>query len=231
MKENFNFPCYANFGRSEPARLAALSHLAKQDLMDQYGAISSGCGLDDIKAGKVSAAAASGFVRMALERGDVYDAEQAVILDRALREGDDKIVSQYFPITEKRFHDEEAASRQIVLPEFGLNPADLKNRQDQLVALDDVVAVFSLDQKVYDKAIAIHDAAGYVPVDHQKGIGTLLARGDQEVLIVTLSAYAHDNPEAAIPNAFGKTQDDYRRTVEAIVQDVPLAIDRFVAER
>ncbi len=211
--------CTANFGRSPFAELVARQHLIKTGAFGEYDTISSGTGVAEIKERIAAPQRLTGnkrnpykemIVRKAFERGDVFAQDESDVIKAALqKDGDADVLTRYFLHAVDLFEQEEDAHRRGALEYFGIEGA-LKDGQDQTIAQADRIAVLSMGLRNNAVVQEIYAGSGISPV------------------IETLSNYALRETGAEVPNAFGKHNDAYLRTAEAIVAQVPIALERLL---
>ncbi len=229
MVKIINFACTANRGRSPIGELIANNVLQDKKAFGKYRAISSGTHLDDeIKLGELSAGFMLQVVGIARDRGDIYSADQIAQLDEAIANENTAFIRSLYEQASKIFIAEEHRYRAEILPTLGLL-GDLKATPDQTMTHPNQIAILTMAQTNYHRAIKIHQDAGYKPIAEQPEIGTRFAKpGSESPLVAVLSAYAHQDPAAEVPNAFGKDKTSYRASIDILMADIPLAIERLL---
>lgn len=218
--KKLEFICLANSGRSEPARIIAQDYLEQRDLADQYTAVSSGTGVDDIAAGRESPSFKVQMIRKGVRRG-IYGRQGASVA-MLLGDSDTDItkryesdatyraaVDEYFSNAKRVFKAEEHANRDSALRDIGLE-GKLKAAPEQTIARADVIAVFPMAKANRDKAEQIYHAAGFTPV------------------IESLKAYVTGDPTDEVANAFGEPASVYRQLFAELRALVPRAIEKAI---
>ncbi len=201
--------CTGNQGRSPVAELIAANYLREIGADQLYGAISSGTSVTAIKQGNVDQAFRMKIIGIARDRG-LYAPDELQQYDRALAEGDDVTIKALHQKAEMIFVEEERRYRAEVLPELRIE-GTLKEEQEQTVPRNDTLAVFSMAGINNGAVQKIYDGHPHRP------------------LIEVLSTYAHNDPKAQIPNAFGLPREKYVEAVQTLQRDVPKAIDRLLS--
>ncbi|MFH1053972.1 MAG: hypothetical protein V1740_06155 [Candidatus Woesearchaeota archaeon] len=207
--------CTANQGRSQPFEATGNIRLAELGMLDRYRCVSSGSSVDDIANDRTPVSVKERFVRMALKDHNVYDPEQVKRLDQALRNGDDDIINELYPLTEEHFQNEEHAWRDIWRQDasnrYGIKIV-FKQEPEQTVARPNVVAVLPMAQRNLDAVQAIYDAqeAQYPPVF--------------EVLPVFIPGVR----EKQATDCFGGRQEEYLNCVKQVEIWTRMAVDEIV---
>ncbi|MFH1316146.1 MAG: hypothetical protein ABII01_01380 [Candidatus Woesearchaeota archaeon] len=224
LRKIIEFICTANHGRSPVAEMIAANYLRAAGAQDLYQAASSGTLVDSIEAGTENIEAQKRFVQMGLERGDVYDPEQADELNEALRDGNDDVVSRFYPVVKETFHAEEHAWRAEALKYFRID-GEVKDHSDQTVINPRAVAVLSMDPGNNQRARKIYEEAGC-----QSAGGNRLWQPERvQTIADLLPRFATGNENEVVSDAFGKTKDHYFAAVEDLVCFVPKAVGKIVA--
>ena len=220
--KKLEFICLANSGRSEPARIIAQDYLEQCDLTDQYTAISSGTGVDDIAAGKESPTFKIQMIRKAVARGIYGNSGDAIAT--GLENSDPDISQRYntdpvyhalvdhaFSTAKRVFKAEEHTNRDAALKGAGLE-GKLKAAPEQTVARADVIAVFPMAKVNVDKVRAIYTTAGYAQA------------------IEGLKSYVTGNPADEVANAFGEPTSTYHHMFDELRNFVPRAVNKAIAQ-
>ncbi|MFH1439548.1 MAG: hypothetical protein ABIG89_03215 [Candidatus Woesearchaeota archaeon] len=206
-KKLIEMVCTGNQGRSPVAELVAKNYLRKIRA-DEYSAISSGTSVDAIKRGKPTAVFMMHVIDIAVSR-DVYSLRELTEYQTAVKERDEDKLSLLYIKAQDFFGEEERRYRLEVLPELSIE-GTLKEEQEQTIVRLNTIAIFSMAKSNNADVENIYLGSRYDPI------------------IAVLSAYATQNPEASIPNAFGLPRENYVAAVEKIMEDVPMAIDRLL---
>ncbi len=175
MDKVIEIACTANFGRSEPGRLMAERHLRKRPW---YTVISSGTHVDEVKEG-VGYEWKKKAVQLAIDRG-IYSVHDTVLANRALRNDDQTVVEGFYDIAEHIFHHEEAAARAKELAGAGYNPLEVKDVQEQTVARDDTVAVFTMSQRNKDVVESLYKDHPNSPIITSLDISSPYGKGAEK---------------------------------------------------
>jgi protein-tyrosine-phosphatase len=208
MAKIIEFVCTGNHGRSPVAELIALMYLRERGVIGEYVAASSGTAVDAIEKDEVPAKSMAKIVDIGKER-ELYSADELKEIDQAIRDGNDKVLRDYFWRAADTFSGEEHEYRAEALKHFGIEGV-VKEKGEQTIARPDTAAVFSMAGSNNEQVQAIYEGSGYEPV------------------IDVLSRFATGNPDAALPDAFGKGKEEYFRAVEVLREHVPMAIDRLI---
>lgn len=208
MTKLIEMVCTGNQGRSPVAELIARNHLKNIGAYGDYDSISSGTLVSTIEKGNHTIDSMKPIVERALERL-LYCPEEIKELEEALRQGNTQVVRRYFDNTLNLFDKEEVENRAEVLPLLNIQ-GEVKSKRDQTVARPDTVTVFPVDKRNHGIVIDLYKNSGYNPI------------------IDVLSKYATGNPDAEVGNAFGKGKEVYRKSVEQMLKEVPLAVNRVI---
>ncbi len=225
------FVCTANQGRSPVAELIARNHLQELDIKD-LEAISSGSHARAIQAGENPLEVMLRFINLARERtGDstIYSLNDERILQGVIArvspylkgeigevdENDLQTVKKYFHRAEEVFHREEMRNRARALRELGIE-GEVKQKGEQTKAAKDRLVVLPMAQSNLEGIIKIYDTAG-VPHPPEG--------------IVLLGEYATGDPNASIPDAFGRGFNAYMDAIDTLQLYVPKAVERAVLAR
>ena len=204
MTKIIEFVCTGNSGRSKPAELNGIYHVGEIGLDKEYKVISSGTSVND----RIPNAIMIRTIESGKQRA-LYSAAEVQEIDKAIRDGNDKILRNYFWRTADRFKQEEHTYRTEALKHFGIE--GVIGKPEQTIARPDTIAVLSMAESNNQQVKRIYSGSGYDPV------------------IDVLSRFATGNPDAPeIPNAFGKNKEEYFKAIEVILEQVPMAIDRLV---
>jgi protein-tyrosine-phosphatase len=103
----------------------------------------------------------------------------------------------------------EIANRQRLLLELGLTDR-IKVFPEQTVARPDVFAILCLDKRTYRKVLGIYRETWYCPT------------------ICVMSNFANGTNE--VPNSFGKSFEDYKRSIEQVAFELPLVLRKIIGE-
>lgn len=221
--KKLEFICLANSGRSEPARIIAQDYLEQQGLADQYAAISSGTGVDDIAAGRESPSFKVQMIRKGLRRG-IYGGQSGVVatlLGDSDKDANDRykndmtyraLVDECFSDVKRVFKAEEHANRDAALRDAGLE-GKLKAAPEQTIARPGVIAIFPMAKVNRDAAEQIYHAAGYTPT------------------IESLKAYVTGSSTDEVANAFGEPAPIYHQMFGELRNLVPRAVDKAIAQQ
>lgn len=211
-----DFVCTGNHGRSPVAERIAKNYLNKIGADGAYGAISSGTSVDELLAGSEPIKTKIGVIELG-KQNDVYKRTDIALIDIAIKNANegrinemDKQVIDAFYETAKRFlNKEELEHRAEAMKHFGIEGA-LKGIQEQTIARPDALAVLSMAPSNNQKVIQIYAGSGYNPT------------------IGILSAFATGNPNAQLPNTYGKGKEAYFKGIEVLMDHVPKAIDNLI---
>ena len=209
------FVCTANQGRSQPAALMGQRHLQELELEDSYNTRSSGSHVDDIVAGNLSDGWKRSIVKQAYDRGDVYTQSDEAAVLQALGNGHG--IDFLFERACSQFEDEEHQIRNRMLVANGYALSHLRNRPEQTVPDETVVAVFCMTPRNFERVKDI-----YIPTT-----GPVVRNVP---VIAVLGHYALDDPTTDIPDAFGSGHEIYEAAFNLLMDYVPKAIDRLRKE-
>lgn len=201
--------CTGNQGRSPVAELIARNHLKSIGAYGDYDSISSGTLVDMIQSGGFFTLSIMEQLISLARKRVLYSPEEIKEVDAALRQGDNDTIKKYFRKTIGLFDKEEVENRAEVLSLLGIR-GKVKSTRDQTVPRQDTVAVFPVDKSNYGKVIGIYEGSGYSPA------------------VDVLSRYATGNPDAELKNTFGKGKEVYRKGVEQMLEEVPVAVNRII---
>ena len=200
--------CTGNNGRSPVAEIIARDYLQNVGATSDYDSISSGTKVDAIKAGGFPIKDMSSIIDIAKDR-NIYDCDEMKKLDKAFRNEDSQTIETYFNKAKKILSEEEARERDLFLKELGIT-GQIKQKKDQTVPKPDVVAVLPMDRTNYSGVLGIYQTSEYSPI------------------ISIMSVLATGNPTSEVANAFGKSSDVYRQTLEQLVDEVPKAVKKVI---
>jgi protein-tyrosine-phosphatase len=206
MPKIIEFVCTGNSGRSKPAELKGISYLEEIGA-EEYRAESSGTSVDDIQNDRIPNAIMIRTIESGKQRA-LYSAGEIQEIEQAIRDGNDEAIRYFFGRAADKFQKEEHAYRAEALKHFGIE--GVIGKPEQTIARPDTIAVLSMAESNNKQVQAIYEGSGDEPV------------------IDVLSRFATGNPEAALPNAFGKSKEEYFEVVEKIIEQVPMAIDRLI---
>jgi hypothetical protein len=223
--------CTANEGRSTVAELVMRANLRHRGLEDRFGVLSSGTMVDAFKVGGFTIEQMKKFVDQAEKRG-VYGSDEIKRLHEALRDGDRDAVEGLYDVANAYFQNEEHRARAEAIRDFGISGE--VDSGTQFVVRPDVVAVFAMDDRNRDKVIGEYEeSSDFKGIASDPGDICYWARrneGDSvlgdSVLITTLPAYGHNDPDKQIDNGYSIGRGAYRDGVRGIMEAVPLALDR-----
>jgi protein-tyrosine-phosphatase len=208
MVKIIEFVCTGNSGRSKPAELNGIYHVGEIGEDKEYKVTSSGTSVDDIQNDRIPNAIMIRTIKSGKQRA-LYSAAEVQEIDKAIRDGNDKVIRYFFGRAADRFKQEEHAYRAEALKHFGIE--GVIGKPEQTIARPDTIAVLSMAESNNQQVKRIYRGSGYDPV------------------IDVLSRFATGNPDAPeIPNAFGKSKEDYFKAIEVILEHVPIAIDRLI---
>ncbi|MBW2981507.1 hypothetical protein KY343_01375 [Candidatus Woesearchaeota archaeon] len=208
MPKIIELVCTGNHGRSPVAELIAQYYLGEIGAFGEYKATSSGTSVDLIEKGQVPAKAMAGIIGIGKER-ELYSADELKEIDQAIRDGRDEILRQYFLRASDLFSKEEHDYRTEAIKYFGIEGV-VKEKSEQTIVRPDAVAVLSMAES------------------NNRQVQKIYNNSDCNPVINVLSRFATGNPDAALPDAFGKGKDEYFKTVELLREHVPMAIDRLI---
>ena len=216
MTKQIEFACIGNRGRSPVAEIIGRNHLRKAGALGNYDTCSSGILVNEIKNGAPpTAKAIAPYVRMGLERDDVYSEVGSLGVEHLLKrvESGEELghteldaLAKLYGMAMDTFGREEVEHRAEALRHFGIE-GKVKETQDQTIIRPEAIAIFGMDKIVVDGVREIYSGSGYNPVIDVLG---KVATGDMGV---------------ALPNAFGKGKQEYFRCVEALLEQVPKVMD------
>lgn len=209
--QRIEFVCTGNHGRSPVAELIANKHLRNIGQDGLYQAISSGSHVAALDQGEIAREFMLRIIDIGKQRG-LYQPEQLAEIDKALRDGNDKALMQFYQTAAKQYRREEAEQRAEAIEHFGIE-GKVKPVREQTIARPDVVVLLGMTEKHRKKAASLYDGTGFTP------------------LIQILSQYATRDPKAELFDAFGLGKDAYFKTIEMLLNQVPKAIDRLLEER
>lgn len=212
-KKLIEMVCAGNRGRSPVAELLANNRIRDIGASDDYGAISSGTNVDYTKrvmSGEETPSQEMVTAIIDMGRGrEIYTPSQLQEIDEAFRNGREDVLVQYFKQASQRLMDDENSHRRKIIAEFGVE-GEVKQTNDQTIARSDTVIVLAMDRKNLQNISSIYGERGYSPK------------------IDTLSSYATKVAGSQVLNAFARGEDVYRETVEQLVKEVPMAVDRAI---
>jgi hypothetical protein len=218
MTSYIEFVCIGNRGRSPVAELIGRNFLRERRLLGDVDTSSSGTIVDDINRGVVpSIKAMEPIVRTASQRGDVYNPSQAYKAEfllgllgagKAPSAVDITICAELYGKALERFMHEELEHRAEALKRFKIKGA-IKQTPTQTTARDDTMGVLGMETRIVDAVRSIYLADRASPIPD----------------IYVLSELATETNGAQLINAFGKGRDAYMKIAEALVEQVPLAVD------
>ena len=104
---------------------------------------------------------------------------------------------------------EEHDWREEALNYFNI-PGELKMTQEQTIARPDTKVVLSMAEQNIPIVKQLYKDSGYSPI------------------ISTLGEFATSKKDSVIPNAFGKSKEEYFKSLEIMLSFVPRAVERAV---
>lgn len=200
--------CTGNHGRSPVAELIGRNYLREICAIGEYEAASSGTSVDAIKTSEVKTASMIRIIEIGKQR-EFYSPNELREIDDAIKEGDDAKLKHFYQITADIFEKEEHDNRAEALRYFGIEGV-IKANSEQTIPKPDAIAVLSMAERNNDQVKIIYENSGYTPI------------------IDVLSKFATGDRNAELPDAFGKPKDAYFEVVEALLEHVPMAIDRLI---
>ena len=220
-KENIEFICTGNRGRSPPAELIGRNNIRARGLSDLYDTISSGIIVESFQKGEVpSLSSMKTYIQIAANRDDVYDKAQQKQVKKVLAEEGfnsvDELNYTAFGLYQKavaKFIKAEEEFRREVLPDLGIE-GTVKEIQTQTVPRSDVIAIFGMGKEHADFAQKVYQSVS-IPAPE---------------VITPLGAYATGDPNVQFPNTFGKTKQDYFNIIKLLQQHVPASLDKLFKE-
>ena len=208
MVKIIEFACTGNKGRSPVCELGGNGYLIKIGADKEYRAESSGTYVDDIQNDTVPVASMIKIIETGKQR-ELYSPNELQQIDQAIRDGNDNILKPFYKRAVDIFAREEHKNRAEALKHFGIEGV-VKEVGEQTIARPGTVAVLSMAESNNRQVQSIYDSSGYDPV------------------IDVLSRFATGDPDAALPDAFGKGKEEYFGLVEVLLKQVPMAIDRLI---
>tara|TARA_Y100000310_G_scaffold342419_1_gene445605 strand:+ start:861 stop:1634 length:774 start_codon:yes stop_codon:yes gene_type:complete len=223
-KKELEYICTANRGRSEPSRIIAQEYLIKIGRDNEYIAISSGSGVDDIAAGKLSPGFQQGILEKAVKRG-LFDQAGNAALKPILGYSKDEItekyqndlvvkgiIDHYFGIAQEVFKTQEDEDRLEALVQRGLDD-QIKETPEQTKGRENVIAVFPMAKRNLEAVKKIYEEAGIDPL-----------------IMESLKAYVTGNQDDEVPNAFGEEKKVYHEMIKELEELVPQSVDKAIEE-
>lgn len=208
QKKVIEMVCTGNRGRSPVAELIAKNYLRTVGA-NEYETSSSGTLVDKIKQDQLPMAFMIKVIDIARSRGDVYTPTELQSIDGAIKDGNTRAITQYYKKADYVFGEEEKRDRQEVLPILGIE-GTLKSEQEQTIQRPDIIAVLSMART------------------NNQQVESIYANSTHKPIIDVLGRYATNNPIAEIPNAYGFGKKAYILAVEALVEQVPLAVEKLL---
>jgi protein-tyrosine-phosphatase len=200
--------CTANQGRSPAAELITRNYLRRIGALGEYEAASSGTLVDCIQNERFSDEYMINMIEAGKQRR-LYFLMEMQEIEEAIRNGDSRTLKKYFWKTANTFSKEEHKHRAEALKYFGIKGI-VKKTSEQTTVRPDMIAVLSMAESNNKKVQEIYDGSGYNPV------------------IDVISRYATQNPEAGLPDAFGKGKEKYFKVIEVLLEHIPMAVDRLI---
>ena len=222
------FVCFGNSGRSKPTEAAAQDRIVERGLTNLYQAISSGVGVDAIRAGGFPIPIMQRFTDIAVERGDVYTDGELQELGRAIAEEDQAGVEKIYNIAAVRFKMEEEADRTEALEIFGVK-TPITSGHRQTVFEGNVGLVLPMDLRGKGKVIEIYRQAGR-DIYGEDGAVTVMwdpKSRSGHVSIATLPGYITGDPNAEAPNMFGLGRRAYINGIGPLIEQAKESVDKF----
>lgn len=193
------FVCTANHGRSPVAELIGINYIFNLGANGLYTAESSGSSVDKINRGEYSLGFMTSLVDGAIKRGDVYLPKDIKILTKGDKTAE--LIRPYFDKAIERFEAEEHLWRLEAVQSFGIE-GKLKEHGEQTIARPNTIAVISMAERNNGQVQEIYKDSEYDPI------------------IKTFEPQIHD--------AFGKTRDDYFKSIEQLTEQVKKEVDTLV---
>ena len=212
-KKKIEFACTGNSGRSTIAELVGRKFI--QDYFGMkaenvaYDIISSGTEVEASRYGDIPLESKKLIIQKALLRDDIYGLNDQTSITVSLRNNDEisKIaIDDFYGIALRKFIEEEHEFRAEAVKYFGIEGI-VKTEPEQTIARPDTIAVISMAKKNNNYVKMIYNGKGFDPV-----INTLAGVIEQE----------------DIPNAFGRTKEEYFATIQTILEYVPLAMEKLM---
>jgi len=227
-KELIEFVCTANSGRSPVAQLIARNTLEDMGASRDYEAISSGTHRAVIDAKQFPVRGMIHILHTAIDNGYFPD-DAPRQLREAMTAENEPVILEYFPEIVETLEAREIARRAEALKHFGIK-GQVKPGHDQTVARDNTVAVLGMTPRHAQAIQDIYTKAGFIPVGTGYGETSIYSKNSSRAKLGTIGAFATGNPEAEMPDAFGKSKAAYFEVIAQLTEQVPLAVTRAVDE-
>lgn len=218
------FVCTANCGRSVPAEIFANEHLKRIGKHEKYLAISSGSGVDDIKAGRYSVGFKKSIIEKGLRDGHYHDASRKFAED-IVRRGDlneayeneaalRAVMDDLFKYSVGMYVHNEHQHRFIALSNLSLEHLLAGKEEKQTVARGDVIAVLPMAKRNLEAVRKIYEASEYRP----------------PTAFAVLKAYVTGNPDDEVADAFGEPEGTYPAMFKELRPLVTQSVDKAIKE-
>ncbi len=204
--------CMGNRTRSASAELVAKNHLEKIGAARDYGVVSSGVNVNQIKNGEFSEEEIREFVDQSVDVGLDKGYGRLSEIVNSIKNGEysEEMKMEFIGL----MWDLEGKERDLALKYFGIG-GEAKQTSDQTIVKPDRYAILPVCSKTHKYVNGIYQESGYDPKIH------------------ILSALATGNDSAEIGGSIlpGESyRDVIQRSIGNIVEHTPKAIDKLLDE-
>ncbi len=218
----FEFVCTRNEWRSPVAEFIAQWYLNEKWLSQEYGAKSSWSHRQAPDPNEVQSTSDNNIPFESLKtliemwiKQKIYSLKEEEIILQNIQQKNTEKLKVFFNTANKVFKDQERYFRADAIHKLVEEKWlywYLKANSNQTTQNNDIVAIFAM-----------------APNNTQK-VREIYKNYSNQPLIETLSVYATWDQEATLPNAFAQWEKFYHNVIDQLLEQIPLAINRYIKE-